>query len=272
MALGEVTGGTVEELESLREDHRSNPLFREDNIPFETAFCLTKIGKQPDDYEGETRFCQHRASKLKRDEWDEHYPDQPFHPKDERAYCLSCNFHGRNITGDVTGMEKIRLYAGIKHGLYAEDEHLKMDFDNAEQILYDGIMEQWPEAYDWPPREEDPARYEMLDMVASNVVRRRRAEDYIDDEGEVRIMDRVSAEGIIIEEDGEHQENPIAGEDRRLIHEITNLLKELGLTPKERAKQGTREKGAEALESLTDVVNQAVVGSDGDYDPDEFEE
>lgn len=269
MAAGEVTGATEEEVEEMADEYIDTPLCYNHDIPFERAYCLARIGKQPDEYDGPERFCQKRVGKLTEEEWADRWGDD-YDNRDIRSFAKTCEYHGRKIDGHVENLES--LTAAITHGLHAEDEHLQMDFDDAEQILYDGITEQWPEAYGWPPESEDPARYEMLDMVATNVVRRHRCEDYIDEEGEVRITDRISDEGVVVEPDGQHDENPIASNYRLLIKEITGLLKELGLTPKERAKMGSQEQSANALEAIGDAVSEAVLGDDHEYDPDQFED
>jgi hypothetical protein len=269
MALGEVTGYTEAELAELRDQHESNPLYRDHEIPFEVAYCLCRIGKQPEDYDGPQRYCSRRASKLKPEEWAERY-EEPYEAKDERAYCHTCAFHGRTIDGDVSGMEEVRLHAAIKHGAYATDKHLQMDFNDAEQTVYDSIVGTWPDIYDWPARDEDPARYLILDKVATNVVRTERCEDYLDDDGEVHLDPVFDDQGVVM---GHREiENPLSREYRLLVGEVNDMLKELGLTPKEQAKQGTRQQSADALGAITQVVSEAVVGSDGDYDPSEWED
>lgn len=267
MALGEITGGTVEDLAEMESVFDEQPLSVKHDIPFETAYCLRRISKQPEDYDGPARFCKNRACKLTEEEWASRYDDD-YSGWDERAYCGTCNFHGRKIDGPVENLEP--LTAAITHGLEARDEHLRMDFTDAEQILYDGIVEQWPEIYGWPGEDEDPARYLILRKVATNVVRSVRCEDYIDDEGEVRISDKYNDEGIVVEPDGLHEENPIAGEYRLLIREIKDMLKELGLTPKERSRMGSQEKSASAVETISEVAAEALGGDDEEYDPERF--
>lgn len=267
MAAGEVTGWSVQQVAEESYLHTEMPLYQDHDIPFETAYCLAHIGKQPDDYEGGPRFCSNRASKLTEEEWAEEHEGE-YQQFDTRAYCATCRFHGRNRSSDANIDNLESLTAAITHGLYAEDEHLRMDFTDAEQALYDGIIEDWPDIYDWPEEDEDPARYLILRKVATNVVRTVRAEDYIDDEGEVH-MKSIYDEGIEVGQ--EPEENPLSGEYRLLWREITNNLKELGLTPKERAKQGAQEKSANALEAIGEVASEAL-SADQEYDPEQFEE
>lgn len=262
MASTEVTGASKTELRSMRSDHRDSPLFQDHGIPFETAYCLTRIGKQPDDYGGPTRYCRRRASKK-----DGHEDD----PYVEEAYAPSCPFHGGN-NGDGGNPETLEHpgLANLKHGVHAEDQHLQMDFNEQEQALYDGIVEQWPDIYGWPSEDEDPARYLILRKVATNVVRSNRAEDYLDEEGEVRRLDRFSDDGVMIEEGTDHQENPLAREYRLLVSEIQGMLSELGLTPKARQQMDTMEAKENHSDAIADIANEALNGDEHDYDPDQF--
>lgn len=261
MATEELTGATPVRLANMRVEHRDSPLYKNHNIPFDVAYCLTTIPKQPEDYDGGDRYCIQRAKKIEDFEGD---------PKTVEAYCSSCRFHGGRNGGESPedNLQDPRV-ANMRHGLYADDEHLRMDFNDPEQTLYDGIVEQWPDIYDWPAEDEDPARYLILRKVATNVVRSERAEDYIDDEGEVRITDVFNEEGHVIEPDGEHEENPLAREYRLLISEILNMLRELGLTPKARQQMDTMESSESRNDALADIANEALEG-EHDYNPEEF--
>jgi len=144
-----------------------------------------------------------------------------------------------------------------------------MDFNDEEQELYDFIMEQWPEIYDWPARSEDPARYRLLRRVAVNEVRAMREEDYLDGAEVVEVEDR-DEQGVVM---GTHdEENPLAREYRLLMNEVTNQMKELGLTPKERQKMDTLESQADKDSALTQVASDALDSDGGEYDPEKFDE
>jgi len=262
MAQSEVTGATPHELAEMRVEHRSSPLYENHGVPFEVAYCLTEIGKQPDEYDGPTRHCQRRASK--RDDYDGHRFD-------EAAYAPSCPFHGGDFSDNISDEDRPDpLTVAIQHGVYAEDEHLRMDFNDAEQTLYDSIVETWPEVYGWPSEDEDPARYLMLRKVATNVVRSERAEDYLDEEGEVHFAEVFDEDGVVVGE--EPEENALSREYRLLVDEIISMLKELGLTPKERQKMDTMEAEERQHDVVADVAQQALADGDKDYDPTEFEE
>jgi len=275
MAAGEVTGATPYEVEQMRVEFEESPLHQRYDVEFEEAYCLVRIGKQPEDYDGPTRRCKNRVARLTEAEWSEQYPDEEYpdyssHPNvSSKLYHQRCRFHGRSVTGDVTGMEEIRLTVNIKHGLNATDEHLKMDFTDAEQKLYDSIMERWPVAYDWPSEDKDPARYLILDKVAVNVVRSVRAEDYIDENGEIVTIPIFDDQGVQV---GDYDEaNPLATEYRLLVREINNMLKELGLTPKEQAAYANAESGNAAIETMGKLAAEAI-GGEREYDPAKFDE
>jgi hypothetical protein len=265
MATSEITGATKSELQEMEIEHQESPLYNNHGVPFEVAFCLTAIGKQPDEYDGPQRYCRRRA--VKRDE--EEYEGGEY---DEAAYAPSCPFHGGdNVKGGKNAKHLLEnpKTAAIKHGAYADDEHLKMDFNDEEQDLYDFIMEQWPEIYDWPARSEDPARYRLLRRVAVNEVRAMREEDYLDGAEVVAVEDR-DEQGVVM---GTHdEENPLAREYRLLMNEVTNQMKELGLTPKERQKMDTLESQADKDSALTKVASDALDSDEGEYDPDQFDE
>lgn len=269
MAYGAVTGATVEELEAMRAEFRETPLHEDHGIPFETAYCLQEIGKQPDDYDGPTRYCRKRAAKLTEQEWVDAVGYVKYEEFDERAYHPSCNFHGRSNGGNnVEDLEEVRLTANLKHGLHATDEHLHMDFTDEEQALYDFIVEEWPDIYDWPPRDEDPARYLLLEKVATNFVRTERCEEYLDENNEVVTREVFNEEGVQVGE--EDEENPLARPYRLLVREVRDMLNELGLTPKEQARQDIEREKASASDAIGDLAS-AVTESDREYDPSEFE-
>lgn len=261
MALQEVSGGTEDEISQMRSEHYQSSFYEKHGLEFETAYCLSPIGCQPDDYDGPQRYCRQRASKYDGQK-DEFTPD---------AYAPGCRVHGG--TGVVTDPEGDHLpdnaeLIPIKHGLEATDENLQMDFTDAEQKLYDGIMDGWPAAYDWPDREDDPARYQMLEVIATNLVRRQRAEDYLDEDGEVHLDPVFDDQGVEV---GHREvENPIASEYRLLLKEILDHMKELGLTPKERQRMDTMEAEEDQRDAVSEIAQEAL-GGGKEYDPSEFD-
>ena len=262
MASTEVTGATPSELEEMEAEYFETPLYQEHSIPFEVAYCLNPIARQPEGYDGPQRFCKTRAKKRDPNDYDGDDTDKV-------AYALCCRMHGGDV--EKHGHEGKHTLedpatAGLKHGAYAEDEHLIMDFTDDEQNLYDSIMEDWPEIYDWPPRSEDPARYRILRRVAVNEVRAQREEDYLDNH-EVHDEPIFDDQGVQV--GSKDAENPLAREYRLLMSEVTDQMKELGLTPKERQKMDTLESQKGANEAITEIASDALDG-DAEYDPDQF--
>jgi hypothetical protein len=262
MAAGEITGADESELQEMEAEHYESPLYENHSIPFEVAYCLKSIGKQPEEYDGPQRYCKRRAAK--KDDYDGH-------KFDKAAYAGFCKFHGGNmekVGKENTHFLENRCTAAITHGAYADNENLKMDFDEHEQELYDEIMEDWPEIYDWPPQSEDPARYRILRRVAVNEVRALREEDYLDD-NEVHQEPVFDDQGV--EVGYKDAENPLAREYRLLMSEVTDQMRELGLTPKERQKMDTLESQADKDDAITRVAGDALDG-DEEYDPSQFDE
>lgn len=266
MAAGEVTGADEEELKQLRGEYYNTPQFQNHGIPFETAYCLNKIGKQPDHYDGGQRYCKRRVAKKDPEDYDGDSTDKA-------AFAVCCHTHGGDQEKNGH-QQKHKLdnpkTAAIKHGLSAEDENLKMDFNDEEQELYDRIMEEWPEIYDWPPKSEDPARYRILRRVAVNEVRSERSEEYLDEDGEVHAEPVFDEQGIQVGE--KDAENPLAREYRLLMSEVTSQMRELGLTPREQQKMDTLESEESANEAVTKIASDAIGDSDEEYNPDRFSE
>lgn len=264
MAAGEVTGADEDELQQLRLDFLDTPI-EEAGVAFETAYCLHKIGKQPEEYDGPTRWCKRRAAKLTDDEWAEEYDDEKTR-KDARAFHPSCQFHGRGHGSEAT-LPDDRGFANLKHGMYATDRRLREDFSEADEKLYEEILE-WAEIYDFPTREEDPARWKLLEKLAINEVRSVRGYLYLYDEGEVQLKDIYDEQGVVVGE--EPEENALSKEYRLLQSTLIDIMRELGVTPKERSKMSSQETEASAADTLAKVAEEAL-SQDNDYDPDEFE-
>lgn len=251
MAQTEVTGASTKEIVELEDTYHDSPKYKREGVPFEDSYCLTRIGKQPDTYDGPTRFCKNRVS---RGENGEHHP--------------SCNFHGGSCKSGHH-LQNLELLSALKHGMYATDEHLEAEFTEQDQKLYDYVMS-WADTYGWPTREEDPSRYDDLEAIALAKVRNVRAHKFILDEGELKRQEIYDENGNLIEKDSAHA----LSEDVRLKRKlITDLKRELGITPKARSRMDTDEKEASAMEQISEVASAAILGeSDGEkpgFDPDD---
>lgn len=248
MAAGEVTGKTESGLETLQGQYYNTPKYDEEGTDFDTAYCLANIGKQPEEYDGPQRYCVNRAARL-----------------EDGSHSHSCNFHGSMLDTDC-GNDNLTPLGSIKHGMHATNEHLEEVFSEKDQQLYDWVMS-WAGTYGWPSRDEDPSRYDDLESIAVNRVRIARSNKFILDEGEMKREEIYDENGNLREVDNAHA----LSEDVRLKRKlITDLKKELGLTPKAKSKMSTDEKTANAAEELAEVAGEVVLsGSDNGFDPND---
>lgn len=281
MAKLEVTGGTAQEIAELRHEFGSTRSSTRFGISFEAAYCLTAIGKQPDDYDGPQRYCTQRSARLTEDEWNEQY-DDPFPETrhrdsfDDRAYHPSCRFHGRSC-GNGANSDNLKPpgFANLRHGMYAEDWRLKEDFSDADTQMFDYIMS-WADIYGWPPQDDDPARYDLLEQFAYDRVRTLRAEEWFegvaegaDGQSEVEYREVRDDQGVVV---GEVPVPNTLSEDLRLLRkELLDLMREMGLTPKSRGEMDAMDSEASANDAIADITRQAL-GGDHEYDPSAFED
>lgn len=250
------------------------------NLAFEDVYCLTKIPFQPDEYDGPTRYCKQYACRVTEDEWneryDDEYPERRSHENfDGRGYHPSCTRHGRSCNSAASTDHLRQGFANLKHGMYAEDWRLREDFSEEDRALFDYIMG-WAEIYGWPSQDEDPARYEILEMLAFNRVRsaraaewfQRKADENDDGEAEIEYREVRDDEGVVI---GEVPVPNTLSEDLRLLHKtIIDQMKELGLTPKSRGEMDLMESETDMNDVVGDLASKALSKDDHSYDPSEF--
>jgi hypothetical protein len=250
MAAGELTGWTAEELKDLRSDFEGTPV-HQSGVHFETAYCLNKIGKQPDEYDGPQRFCVNRAKKYEDDDGKE-------------QYAPACRFHGGR-KGD-TADENLEKLANLSHGYYAMQEHLLEDLSDEEEEAYEEIMERGAEK--GITRENDFFSWESLQSLALNIVTDRRLRKTINDEGVVRTVNEYSAQGELLDQqEEEHHLLKISQSQRRLIEK---LKENLGLTRKHQDEMEAIEEGGR-IEFLSEGMESAL--EDGEeYDPEDWED
>lgn len=261
MAKNEVTGLTAPELEQRKETyearrHRRNET--DERPPFEDRFCLAKLNKQPDDYNGPQRYCMYVAH----DEFE-----------NGRTHC---KFHGRNlhIGGIEDNMEHPEL-AGMKHGMFAEVQNLVKDFDDKDQALYDWITERYSDAYGISP-ESDPAAAYDLHRLAAEIVRAERGRGFLVGEGEVHEKEVRNEEGrVVIDDSGdvvtEKSEHYLAKMMHRQDKKISQLERDLLVTRKERSKQESVDDAVEAMQTFQELGASLINREAEEYDPDEFE-
>ena len=250
MASGELTGWTYPRVLERKEEFQEQPM--SDEYDFEETFCLTEIGKQPDEYDGPQRFCGNYT--LTDDSKEGRSP--------------TCEFHGgwrTNISKEEVQFEEGNII-GIKHGMYAEEANLKKDFSEADEKLFDLIMG-WAEDYGF---EEDSPEYIILEDLALSKVREMRSEVYLNENGE--IITRESFDPVTGERVEEEDTHPLKNDLRLQKKTILDMMKELGLTPKAKAQMDSAETGANALEDIANIADSALDDDDEEYDPERFDE
>ena len=252
MARGEVTGATPDELEELREGFRGTPV-HESGVPFDTAYCLSEIGKQPEDYDGPTRYCKRRAAKYEDDNGNERY-----------APC--CPFHGGRSNSAETN-ENLDKLANLSHGYYAMQEHLLEDLGDEEREAYNRIMERGAEEGITP--EEDFFAWESLQALALNIVTDRRLRQMLNEEGVTRTVNIFGDDGSLIDQqEEEHHLIDISLKQRRLIEK---LKENLALTRKHRDEMDAIEEGA-TIEFLSEGMAEAINSDEQEYDPEDWDD
>jgi hypothetical protein len=250
MAKQEITGKTADEIAAKRKS------FEGSEEEWQQKYCLSKIPRQPEDYDGPPRFCQNT---------DTHKVGSNYR----------CKFHGGAQEDDFEEQTKnLTPLGNMKHGMKATREHLIEDFDEKDQALYDWITESFPEAYDID-LEEDPASVYDLHRLAAEIVRAERGRGYLIEEGEVNEEPVRNDEGRVVVDDSgevvtEKSSHYLAQMLKDQDNKITRLEKELGITRKEQLKQDTSDEAVEALtKGFTELGRAFLQRDEQDYDPEE---
>lgn len=255
MAHAEVTGWLQHEIDEHRTEWYKD---WEKETPFENHYCLAKIPNQPEDYSGPPRYCMNpRTLEVGHDEH-------------------RCKYHGG--AGGDAGVRIDEKYhdapTTMTHGMTATVEHLKEDFDEKDQKLYDWIVETYPDAYNLNLDENPSLEYD-LHRLAAEVVRAERGRGYVLEEGEVKETEARDEDGLIVTDPetgevvtnkSEHYLSEMLGRQDR---KITKLEKELGITRKEQQRHDTESNAVEAMKGFQEVGKAIVSREDNDYDPDE---
>ena len=240
MASTEVTGKTVQELAEMR--HKFKNTNRGQIYDFEECFCLSKIPRQPEDYDGPQRYCVSRNVK-----------------KNGR-----CKHHGGNNELHPENLDKL---ARMKHGMYAEDRHLRETMNEREEELYEWVLE-WPESYNID-LEADPSAAHDFQTLAIEIVREARGKDYILRNSEIREKGVYLPDGTMVEtEELPNTLNEAMASQVRLIQKIKDSL---GITRKHQAKNDQVKNASEVMDGLVGAMS-SMVEQNEEYDPDSFEE
>lgn len=262
MSKMEVCGKLPEGVEEKFKTYYSNWSYAEMGIPAETVFCLAETS-QPDDYDGPTRYCTQTVVQL------------VDNPESEEDFGPRCKYHGGIVSDEKREQdvpEEFKEFQNskpsyIKHGLDTMDEHLRELMTDDEEEVYDFIMS-WAEAYGFD-EEEDPAAYDMVRQLAIERVRSERSAKYILSESETDDKPVFDSQGNLVER--QDISNALSEGHQRQRKLIVKMMKELGITPKERSKMDLNDADQSASEALADVAEQALNSDAGEYDPSEFE-
>ena len=248
MASQEVTGKTPQEIAEWK-------FHWDKDTPFDEAICLVEIKKQPEDYEGPTRYCSQYAKNWGR-----------------------CHYHGgADGSGegnpDTSNLDKL---AAMTHGLSATRanfyEYIEDSYENSEQQarwmkeMYDWIVDEWPEAYGID-LESDPASAYDFHALAVEIVRAEHAEGYILREGEKGEKEVVSPTGEIRTEDVPHYLAEMMQRQRKLIMKMENHL---GISRKSRLKREDNADATDAIQDLAEIGKQLLSPEENEYDADEY--
>lgn len=238
MASREVTGKTRSGLAELRSAFNGKP--RSDHYDFEDYYCLSKIPRQPDDYDGPDRYCAKVAKQNGR-----------------------CKHHGGN---NVPTLENLDSLAAMKHGMKATRSNLIKDFSDADRELYNWVVDEWPEAYDISLEADPQAEYEFH-ALAVEIVRAERGEGYLIREGEKGQKKVFGPTGEVEFEDVPHYLADMMQRQRKLIMKMEDNL---GISRKARERKAENDDAADIMKSFAEVGASLITKSDKQYDPDEF--
>lgn len=240
MASKGVSGKTAEQVRERRIKFADTN--RGQIYDFEDCFCLAKIPRQPDDYDGPDRYCFNR-------ELD--------------ADTKICKYHGG--AGDPSNLDPL---APMTHGFHATRENLKSDFSDADQELYEWVIDRWPDAYEVDLSEDPLAEYEFH-ALAVEIVRAERAEGFLIDEGEDNVKKVFGPTGEVEYEKVPHYLADMIQRQRKLILKMEDNL---GISRKKRLANETAKDATEAFKSFAEVGASLINDSDTEYDPDRFGE
>ena len=161
-----------------------------------------------------------------------------------------------------------------KHFMRATDEYLMEHLTDDELDLYHSVLE-WAEIYGIS-KEDDPAAYDDLKLLAKQRVREVKASKYLFEEGEIREKFVRDEDGnVVLDDDGnpktEDDTNVISEEYRRLINLIQSLKKDLVMTRKEQAKAEGIDAMADSADAASKAMSELVKDEDKTFDVNEYD-
>lgn len=257
MARNSVSGRTKAQLADMRREWLDEGRDKD----FDEHYCLAKIPRQPEDYDGPPRFCVSHNTRPVGDNW-------------------LCKHHGGakgSVAGEPRpeeeGKELDRKYnpANMKHGMKAARENLVDDFDDKDLAIYDWVVDKFSDAYDLNP-EADPAVALDLHRLAAEVVRGERGRGVLLEEGEVQEKPIKDEDGVIVTDNQgnvktEKSQHYLADMMHRQDNKITKLEKSLSITRKERLKRDSEADRSEAIKELAQIGKGFLDRESKEYDP-----
>ena len=244
MATEQVTGRTEAGLDDLRAEF--NETTRSDLYDFEDCFCLAKIPRQPEDYDGPKRYCVSRNVK----------------------HNGRCKFHGGAGHGNPETLDK---YANLKHGMKATRkailDTMTRDGNEWQVELYEWVTEEWPKAYDIDLDEDPNAEYEFH-ALALEIVRAERAEGWIFKEGEKGEKRVFAPTGEMYYDDVPHYLADMIQRQRKLIMSMEDNL---GISRKKRMQNQQAQDATDVMKSFAEVGASLISDTEAEYDPDEWD-
>lgn len=247
MAAEEITGRTESGLQDLREEFQGTPV-HQDGTPFNDAFCLARIGKQPEHYDGPQRHCTNRAKTL-----------------DNGEKAPNCRFHGGRSHAEHTE-ENLDPLAAMKHGYYAVERSMLQDLDSEEREAFKTIINKGEK--EGITYEDDFFAYEDLVSLALNIVTDARIRQIINDDGVEKTVNKFDDGQLVDQEEEEHHLVGVSQKQRRLI---LKLKDQLALSRKHDDEMDAME-GTSNVDALIERMGEAVDDDEQEYDPDDWED
>lgn len=244
MAYGEITGASVSGLMQMKQEFLKTPL--SDSLSFEEAYCLTRIGKQPEEYSGPTRYCRNLAAR-----------------REDGTKAISCRFHGGGGAGGVDPL------ANMSHGFFVNNQNFLDSLADHEQDFYNEVMYDWPEKYGIN-FDEDPSAMEDMHALARAIIRDERASVEISDRGLTTTKGQYAPDGTLLER--EEQAHYLISPQQAQRRLVMKMKDELGISRKHRDVMESNGDASDTVAGLVEGMREALDGDANEYDPDQFTE
>jgi len=155
----------------------------------------------------------------------------------------------------------------MKHGMNAKRENLVKDFSEADEQLYNWIVEGWSEAYDID-LDNDPLSAYEFHALAVEIVRAERAEGFLIREGENNEKKIFGPDGSVHYEKIPHYLADMLQRQRKLIMRMEDNL---GISRKKRLQNEQAQDATDVMKSFAEVGASLITDTDSEYDPDSWD-